>query len=372
MLALLVLVLLPAFADAPAGAQDGELDRILLRFQQRREKVRSEGEFRRLLADSRLELESFLRDNPKHKDAPRAAFQIAETYLSAQDYDHAGEKLRAYLKDYPGGADAPSARFAMAEILLEKEKDAEARAAFEEFAKLHPDDERAIFARMYVAITLQNEKRYDEAVALLKTTRRDYRARRESWGAMMQLAVLYHVQEKTAEAKATLEEIIRDCPDKEPVEVARRHLVEYLKIGKDAPGFSEKDLEGRDASLDKLRGKVAVVYFFDPGLTTAMTEAAFLRKAREEASKAGRADDLQIIGVSIGTERRDMGIYKAEARVDWNLVFDGRGIDGRFARLYDVRGLPSLTVIDRKGKLRFFNVAGRDFRNCVAKLLEEK
>ena len=69
--------------------QDGELDRIMVRFQQRREKVRSEAEFKRLLADSRLELEQFLKDNPKHKDSPRATFQIAETYLSAQDYDRA-------------------------------------------------------------------------------------------------------------------------------------------------------------------------------------------------------------------------------------------------------------------------------------------
>ena len=188
----------------------------------------------------------------------------------------------------------------------------------------------------------------------------------------MQLAVLYHVQEKNADARRTLEEIIRDCPDKEPVEVARRHLVEYLKIGRDAPGFSEKDFEGREAALDKMRGKVVVVYFFDPWLTTAMTEAAFLRKAREDAAKTGRSDDLQIIGICIGTERKDVGIYKAEARVDWNLIFDGRGVDGKFARLYDVRGLPSLTVIDRKGKIRFFNIAGRDFRNNVAKLLEEK
>jgi tetratricopeptide (TPR) repeat protein len=353
-------------------AQDGELDRILLRFQQRREKIRTEGEFRRLLADSRLELETFLKDNPKHKDAPRASFQIAETYLSAQDYDRAAEKLRAYLKDYPDGTDAPSARFATAEILLEKEKDEEARAAFEDFAKRHPSDERAVFAKLYVAITLQNEKRYDESATLLKAAREEYRARRECWSAMMQLAVLYHVQEKNAEARRTLEEIIRECPDKEPVEVARRHLVEYLKVGRDAPGFAEKDLEGRDASLDKLRGKVVVVYFFDPGLTTAMSEAAFLRKAREEAAKAGRSDDLQIIGVCIGTERKDVGIYKAEARVDWNLIFDGRGIDGKFARLYDVRGLPSLTVVDRKGKVRFYNIAGRDFRNVVAKLLEEK
>jgi len=357
---------------AVLGCQDGELDRILVRFQQRREKVRTEGEFKRLLADSRLELENFLKENPKHKDAPRAAFQIAETYLSGQDYDHAVERLQAYLKDYPSGADAASARFAIAEIQVDKEKDAEARGSFEEFAKLYPNDDRTIFARMYVAITLQNERRYDEAVEILKAARQEYKSRKESWGAMMQLAVVYHVQEKHAEAKKTLEEIVSDCPDKEPVEIARRHLREYLKLGREAPGFAEKDIDGRDTSLEKLRGKVVAVYFFDPAGSSALAEAAFLKKAREEAARSGRAEELQIVGVSIGTDRKDMALYKAQARSDWNLFFDGRGIDGKFAQLYDVRGIPAMTLIDRKGRIRFYNIAGRDFRNCVAKLLEEK
>ena len=351
--------------------QDGELDRIMLRFQQRREKARSEGEIRRLLADARLELEQFIKENPKHKDLPRAAFQIAETYLAGQDVDRAGERLQAYLKDYPTGSDAPAARFALAEILLEKEKDAEARAAFEEFAKLYPQDDRAMFARLYTAVTFQNERRYEEAAGLLLKAREEFKNRKESWGAMMQLAIVYHLQEKNADAKRTLEEIIRDCPDKEPVEIARRHLTEYLKLGQDAPGFADKDIDGRDTSLEKMRGKVVVVYFFDPVAAT-VGEAQFLKRAREDAVKAGRGDDLQIVGVSIGTDRKEMAIYKAQVRADWSLIHDGRGIDGKFARLFDIRALPSLIVIDRKGKFRFFNVAGRDFQNSVAKLLEEK
>jgi TolA-binding protein/peroxiredoxin len=364
MLALLVALLL-----AP---QDGELDRILFQFRQRRERAQTEREFRQALADARLELQRFLRENPKHKDVPRAAFQIAETYLASQEYDLAYERLQAFLKDHPTASDVPSARFAIAEIQMEKEKDAEARASFEEFAKLYPADDRTVYARLYVAVTLQNEKRYDEAIEKLKATREEFRSKKESWGAMMQMAIICHVQEKNGEARKILEEIIRDCPEKEPVEIARRHLTEYLKIGQDAPGFAEKDIEGNETSLEKLRGRVVVLYFFDPATASAVAETSFLKKAKEEAAKAGRADDLQIVGVSIGTDRKDMALYKSMARADWHLIHDGRGIDGRFARLYDVRGLPSLTVIDRKGKTRFYNIAGRDFRNSIAKLIEEK
>ena len=364
--------LLLAFAALLAPLQDGEVDRILVRFQQRREKVRSEAEYRRLLADSRIELETFLKDNPRHKDAPRAAYQIAETYLSSQDVDRGLEHLQAYLKDYPTGQDAPGARFAMAEIYLEKEKDLEARALFEEFIKLYPNDERLIYARLYAAVTWQNEGKYEQAAELLRNARQDYRNRKEGWAAMMQLAVVLHVQEKNAEAKKTLEEIIKECPEREPVEIARRHLTEYLKCGQDAPLFSDKDIEGRDTSVDKLRGKVVVIYFFDPAAQAAYPEAAFLRRAREDAIKAGKGDDLQIIGVSIGSERKEIPLYKANAKADWTLIHDGKGVDGKIPRLFDVRALPSLSLIDRKGKVRFYNIASRDFRNSVAKLLEEK
>jgi TolA-binding protein/peroxiredoxin len=352
--------------------QDGELDRILIRFQQRREKVQSEAQFRQLLSDARLDLETFLKQNPKHKDAPRAAFQIAETYLSAQDYDRAMERLQAYVKDYPSGQDVPSARFAIAEIQLDREKDAEARASFDEFAKLYPTDERTVYARLYAAVTLQNEKKYDEAVQRLLDAKQEFKAKKESWGAAMQLAIIYHVQEKNADARRTLEEIIRDCPEKEPVEIARRHLSEYLKMGQDAPGFADKDIEGRDASLEKLRGKVVLVYFFDPSTQASLTEASFIKKAREDTARTGRPEDLQVVGVSIGTDRKDMALYKSLGKTDWALFFDGKGIDGKFARLYDVRGLPALTLIDRKGKTRFYNIAGRDLRTAVAKLIEEK
>lgn len=367
-----MITLLLTLAAALAPAQDGELDRILVRFQQRREKVRSEAEYRRLLADSRTELETFLKGNPGHKDAPRAAFQIAETFLSAQDYDQGLDRLQAYLQAYPEGQDASAARFAVGEILLEKEKDPEARAAFEEFIKRHPADERLIYARLYAAVTYQNQGNYDRAAELLRTVRDDYKNRKEAWGAMMQLAVVLHVQEKNAEAKRTLEELIRECPEREPVDIARRHLTEYLKCGQDAPVFADKDIEGRDTSVDRLRGKVVVIYFFDPAAQAAYPEAAFLRRAKEEAAKAGKADDLQIVGVSIGAERKEMAMYKAQAKAEWMLFHDGKGIDGKIPRLFDVRALPSMSVIDRKGKVRYYNIAGRDFRNSIAKLLEEK
>jgi outer membrane protein assembly factor BamD (BamD/ComL family)/peroxiredoxin len=356
------------FGSRPAAlAQDGEVDRILLRFRQRADRATTIQEFRRLLMDTRAELERFLKDHPKHRDAARAAFHVAESYLSDRDFDPALERLDAFLRDHPASEHAPTARFARGEALLEKENDAAARAAFEEFGRLYPDDKRAVIARIYAAVSLQNEKRYDEAAAALGEARRRYKDQKESWNAVMQLALLHHVQEKHADARRTLEELIRECPEREPVEIARRHLTEYLRAGGDAPAFWEKDLAGNPASLEKLRGKPAVLYFFESAGPAAIAETGFLRRAREQLK-----GDVEILGFSLDLDRRELGGFLEERKVDWPILFDGKGFDGKLARLYDVRGLPHLVVLDRKGKVRFFNVAGRDLRNVLARLLEEK
>jgi TolA-binding protein/peroxiredoxin len=365
---LVLLFSLLAASSHGGGAQDSDVDRIMLRFRQRASQIKNESLFKKLLAETRAELEKFLQAKPKDRDSHRAAWHIAESYLISQEPEKALERIDLLLRDYPSTEFAPQARFARADLRLQREDDAGARAAFEEFLKLHPKDERALLARMGIAVTLQNERRYDEAGVIFKAVRDEQKGRPESWGATMQLAVLRHVQENNTEARAVLEELVRNCPDREAVEVARRHLAEYLKVGQDAAPFAERDLGGAEFSIEKQRGKVSVLYFFDSGLTTAVSEAAFLKRIRQSFTPG----DVQVMGVSVNADRRELSLFLTEAQVDWPVHFDGKGYDGKLARLYEARILPALLVIDRKGKIRFFNVAGRDLRNCISKLLEEK
>jgi len=293
--------------------QDGEVDRILLRFNQRREKIQGGAEFRRLLDETRTDLERFLRENPRHKDAARASYHVAESLLPLGQFDEALKRLNALLKEHPESEFAASARFAIGEALLQKEDDAGARAAFEEFARVHPKDERALYARIYAAVTHQNENRYDPAAELLQAVRRDFKDRPESWSAVMQLAIVRHVQEKNADARRALEEVIRDCPDRDAAQAARRHLAEYLKVGQEPPAFREKDLSGAETALEPLRGRVVVLYFFDSSVTTAVGEAAFLRKVRE----AFKPEDLQVLGVSLDLDRKDLVLFRDVHKVSW-------------------------------------------------------
>lgn len=348
-------------------AQDGDVDRILLRHGQRMEQARSADDRRKADADARAELEDFLKRNPKHADAPRAAWLRASSWLASGDLERGVAELRAFLAAHEGHELAASARLALAEALLQKEDWAGARAACALVLEGKPGDDRAIHARLMTAVAWQYEGDVDRAAALLRAVRNDFPARPESWGALMQLAVCFHAAERNADARKVLEEVIGGCPDRAAVEAARRHLAAYLRAGTEAPPLAGADLDGKPRSTADFAGKPLLLYFFDSSQPTSSAEAAFLRRLRSDPATAS----LPLLGVSLDRERRAAQRLKEEFSIDWPLLFDGKGYDGSAALAWDVRRLPSLWLIDKRGRLRHFNLAGADLRRAATKLLQE-
>lgn len=348
-----------------ASRQEGDVDRIMLRFTQRREKVQSQAEFSKILAETRAALEGYLKDHPQAGDAGRAAFHIAETYLWSADYSNAVSKLRSVLEDYPDSEDAPTASFLIGQVLLRKDDLSKARSALEDFVGKYPKDDRVVLARSLVAVTYQNEEKYAEAETLLLETRSAFKDRKESWSALLQLAVVYHLQEKNDEARKILIQIVSECPDRSLVAVARKELDLYMKAGSMPEPFSGTDLSGNVLSSEKERGKILVLYFFDAAAPAATQEVVFLQRIR----KVFGGKPLAIWGVSLNPDRLDALNFRDLQKVSWSILFDGRGFDGTLARQFDVRGLPALIVLDKTGKMRYFNIAGKDLENVVARLL---
>lgn len=348
------------------AVQDGEIDRLLSAHEQRMRAARSPGEARRVLAETREKLDAFVKRQPKHPDVPRAAWHAAESLLASGELEPAVERLRALLREHPDSTSGVHARFALAEALLDREDWAGARAAAAEFLKRHPKDERAFFAQALSASAHAAEGDYEKAVETLRAAREDHKERPESWGALLQAAAYRHAQGRHDEARRLLDEVIRSCPDPETKDVARLHVSAYVKLGEARPSFAGKDLSGQDVGLEAIEGKVAVVYFFDSSLAPAVAELRALKKLRENAGEPA------IVGISLDAEKKDLVAFSSQERPDWPLLFDGKGFDGAAARAYDVRRLPALWVLDRKGRLRYYNLAGTDLRRAIAGLIQEK
>lgn len=347
--------------------QDGDVDRIMLRLAQRREKVQSQAEFSRLLAETRTALEGYLKDHPQAADAGKAAFHIAETYLWSADYPNAISKLRSILENYPDGEDGPTAAFLIGQVLLREDDVSKARSALEDFVRRYPKDDRVVLAQSLIAVTYQNEEKYAEAEAKLIETRNAFKDRKESWSALLQLAVVYHLEEKNDQARRVLTQVVSECPDRSLVAMAHKQIDLYAKAGRAPEPFGATDLSGNGLSSDKARGQVLILYFFDAAAPAAGQEALFLQRIR----KTFEGRSLALWGVSLNTDRQDALNFRDLQKVSWPILFDGRGYDGALAREFDVRGLPALIVLDKTGKMRYFNIAGKDLENAVSRLLPE-
>lgn len=346
--------------------QDGEVDRVLAGHDQKMRAARTPGDARRALAETRERLDAFIKAHPKHPDVPRAAWHAAEAQLASGELDPALDRLRGLVREHPDAPTTSNARFAIAEALLDKQDWAGARAAAAEFLAKHGKDDRVFFAEALTASAFAAEGNYDEAVARLRAARETHKARPESWGALLQVAVFRHAQGKNEDARKALDEVIQTCPDRDTQDVARLHLSAYLKLGTPRPAFSGKDLQGKDVGVEALAGKVAVVWFFDSTFESAVAELRALRKIREASP------DVAVVGVSMDLEKKDVVAFSSQERPEWPLLHDGKGYDGGAAKAYDVRRVPAMWVVDRQGKLRYYNLAGPDLRRAISGLLQEK
>ena len=119
--------------------------------------------------------------------------------------------------------------------------------------------------------------------------------------------------------------------------------------GSAAPEFSlplAGDIEGSRWALSAYRGRVVVLDFW----------ALWCKPCREqmpitERLARGRSKDVVVVGVNEGDPMADVEAFVAKQRPGYDVVSDA---DGEVAERYQVRGLPTLVVIDRSGRVSGF------------------
>ncbi|MDP6958382.1 MAG: tetratricopeptide repeat protein [Planctomycetota bacterium] len=349
------------------SSQESELDRILRLSKQERRNAKTEGEYSKSIREYRKALENYLQENPTAPDQTKASWFHAESYLYTRELPLAIIAFDEFTQKYPQASQVATAKFAAAEICMRLEQDEEARRRLLSWQKEFPNDKRGFQVSIFLAALLIFEKKFAEAASALDQLRQSKKGSPEGWSAAMQLAACYHVAEKNAEAIKVLKDISENCPDKTLSQTARQYQQEYAKLNRPLPSQKEKDKEGETLHLGEHLGKVVILYFYTSRLPIAESEVEFLRKTYAHFS----GKEFVILGICVDPERRDFLTFRRVHNVPWTLYYDGAGRHGYLARLYAVGGIPDLRVLDRKGKVRFYNVSGRDLRIAVEKLLSE-
>jgi thiol-disulfide isomerase/thioredoxin len=120
-----------------------------------------------------------------------------------------------------------------------------------------------------------------------------------------------------------------------------------IKVGADAPGFTARDLKGREVSLASLRGRMVLIDFWASWCSPCRPSAVILRRFAEQY-----ADRLAIVGVSLDEDRKAYEAFAYNFHLPGSQIFDG-GWRGPISSLYGVAGtgIPYSVLIDPDGRI---------------------
>ena len=138
-------------------------------------------------------------------------------------------------------------------------------------------------------------------------------------------------------------------------------------VGKKALDFNVKDLDGDDLSLEQYRGNVILLDFWAVWCKPCIAEMPNVKQVYEKY----KDDNFQIIGISLDKDRDTLVGYLEKEGIAWPQVFDGDGWDNQVAKMYGIRAIPQMYLIDGEGVVRKSDVRGHALEPAVAELVRE-
>ncbi len=167
-------------------------------------------------------------------------------------------------------------------------------------------------------------------------------------------------------ARPLLQEIANgaDAPDKMK-DAAAGQLKSMALVGQQID-LAFTALDGRNVDMSKLKGKVVLVDFWATWCPPCRGEVPNVKKTYDKYHSQG----FEILGISLDKDKDSLTQFVAENKMDWPQFFDGQYWQNKYAKQFGIESIPTMWLIDKKGKLRDMN-AREDLAGGVQKLLAE-
>ena len=140
-------------------------------------------------------------------------------------------------------------------------------------------------------------------------------------------------------------------------------------VGKDAPDFVLKGLDGRNLRMSEYRGQVVLVNFWARWAGDSRQEMPALDRINTTYGRAG----LVVLGVSVDEDLARAREFASAMKVSYPILFD-TGSD--IGRDYQLQKMPMTILVDRVGVVRYSNVGfkrgdERAYLDHIRELLRE-
>ena len=115
----------------------------------------------------------------------------------------------------------------------------------------------------------------------------------------------------------------------------------------DFPEIVLADVNGEERSLTSLKGKVIVLYFWDPSVVEQRIFNVGLKEVYESYGSRG----FEIYQVALTPDKTAWAMQVKEQELPWISVCDPSGASSTAAMMYNVSQLPAMFVISRDGEI---------------------
>jgi len=132
--------------------------------------------------------------------------------------------------------------------------------------------------------------------------------------------------------------------------------------------LSGSSLKGGTITDRDFRGKVLLVLFWSTWCVPCAEDLPVIRALYKEH----RAQGFEILGVNLDTTSAPVGPYIAQNSITWPQIHEEGGLDAsKPAQTFGIISLPTMFLVDDKGKVVSTSVTAEDLKKLVPELLEK-
>ena len=188
----------------------------------------------------------------------------------------------------------------------------------------------------------------EELLALARKFQADHPDDRRVPSLLAEVATLFDGQPKTKEALLEAAQSLATDAD------LKSRISDDLKrvrlMGQVVP-LHFSSASGKEINIEDFHGKPLILVFFANFSVPSTTAISEVERDLAELPKGG----VEVVGVSLDKTAGDLaGVVKAHD-LSWRIAFDGLGWESPTVRALGINALPTVWLIDQKGRLRSLN-----------------
>ncbi|MCM2373089.1 TlpA disulfide reductase family protein [Aporhodopirellula aestuarii] len=188
----------------------------------------------------------------------------------------------------------------------------------------------------------------------------------ETAQAKLQLALSKEFEGNEKDALKLYKEVATDFSGTDTAERAAGAVVRLQSVGR-VVELEGHTIQGKSFRLSQMRGRPIVLHYWATWCEPCKQDMKRLRGLQARYQRAG----LQLVGVNIDNSRDQAIAYLKENSVPWIQLYEDGGLEGSpLAKQFGVQTLPTMMLIDSKGRVVRHNVGEAELDEELAELLK--